>query len=79
MSNDIFEDFILTLESITVEKSDNFFDMMESLPEDQESLLRIREVVLSKKQELELDEDGLMLVLAYHLGKLHGGDNVKTQ
>ena len=78
MSNDIFEDFILTLESITVEKSDNFFDMMESLPEDQESLLRIREVVLSKKQELELDENGFMLVLAYHLGKLHGGDNVKT-
>ena len=78
MSNDIFEDFILTLESITVEKSDNFFDMMESLPEDQEFLLRIREVVLSKKQELELDEDGFMLVLAYHLGLLHGGNNVKT-
>ena len=78
MSNDIFEDFILTLESITVEKSDNFFDVMESLSEDQESLLRIREVVLSKKQELKLDEDGFMFVLAYHLGLLHGGNNVKT-
>ena len=78
MSNDIFEDFILTLESITVEKSDNFFDMMESLPEDQESILRIGAVILSKKEELDLDEDKLRLVLTYHLGLLHGGNNVKT-
>ena len=78
MSNDIFEDFILTLESITVEKSDNFFDMMESLPEDQESILRIGAVILSKKEELDLDEDELRLVLTYHLGLLHGGNNVKT-
>ena len=78
MSNDIFEDFILALESITVEESDNFFDMMESLPEDQESLLRIGAVVLSKKEELDLDEDELRLVLTYHLGLLHGGNNVKT-
>ena len=78
MSNDIFEDFILTLESITVEESDSFFDMMESLPEDQESLLRIGAIVLSKKEELDLDEDELRLVLTYHLGLLHGGNNVKT-
>ena len=78
MSNDIFEDFILALESITVEESDNFFDMMERLPEDQESLLRIGAVVLSKKEELDLDEDELRLVLTYHLGLLHGGNNVKT-
>lgn len=78
MSKDIFDDFILVLESITAEKSDNFFDMMESLPEDQESLLRIGAVVLSKKEELELDEDELRLVLTYYLGKLHGGNNVKT-
>ena len=78
MSNDIFEDFIIALESITVKESDNFFDMMESLPEDHESLLRIREFVLSKKEELGLDEDGFILVLAYHLGLLHGGNNVKT-
>lgn len=78
MSNDIFEDFIFALESITVEKSEHFFDMMESLPEDQESLLRIGAVVLSKKEELELDDDELRLVLTYYLGKLHGGNNVKT-
>ena len=78
MSNDIFEDFILVLESITVEKSEHFFDMMEGLPEDQESLLRFGAVVLSKKEELELDEDELRLVLTYHLGLLHGGNNVKT-
>ena len=78
MSNDIFEDFILALESATVEESDNFFNMMESLPEDQESLLRIGAVVLSKKEELDLDEDELGLVLTYQLGLLHGGNNVKT-
>lgn len=78
MSNVIFEDFIFALESINVEKSDNFFDMMESLPEDQESLLRLGAIVLSKKEELEIDEDELRLVLTYHLGLLHGGDNVKT-
>ena len=78
MSNDIFEDFILALESITVEESDNFFNMMESLPEDQESLLRIGAVVPSKKEELGLDEDELRLVLTYHLGLLHGDNNVKT-
>lgn len=78
MSKDIFDDFILVLESITVEKSEHFFDMMESLPEDQESLLRLGAIVLSKKEELELDEDELRLVLTYHLGLLHGGNNVKT-
>lgn len=78
MGNDIFEDFILVLESVTVEKSEHFFDMMESLPEDQESLLRLGAIVLSKKEELELDEDELILVLTYHLGLLHGGNNVKT-
>ena len=78
MSNDIFDDFILTLDNITIEKSDNFFEMMESLPEDQESLLRLGAVVISKKEELNLDEDELRLVLTYHLGLLHGGNNVKT-
>ena len=78
MTNNIFEDFISVMNNLTVSDADSFFDMMESLPEDQESIFRIRAVVLRKKQELELDEDGIMLVLAYHLGKLHGGNNVKT-
>ena len=78
MLNKISEDLALVLSNLTVNDVESYFDMMDSIPEDDAYVFKIYTLVKGKEEELGLDEEELKSVVIYHLGLLHGGNNVKT-
>lgn len=92
MSNKISEDLPLVLSNLTADDVENYFEMLDSIPEDDDYVFKIGNLVKGMEEEFGLDETGLKAVVIYHLGllhganrlstymleKLHGGNNVKT-
>lgn len=78
MSNKISEDLPLVLSNLTADDVESYFDMMDSIPEDDAYVFKIGTLVKGMEEEFGLDETGLKAVVIYHLGLLHGGNNVKT-
>lgn len=72
MSNKISEDLALVLSNLTSSDVESYFEMMDSLPEDDAYVFKIDTLVKRKEEELGLDETGLKAVVIYHLGLLHG-------
>ena len=78
MLNKISEDLPLVLSNLTADDVDNYFEMIDSIPEDDDYVLKIGTLVKGMEEEFGLDVTGLKAVVIYHLGLLHGGSNVKT-
>ena len=78
MSNKISEDLALVLSSLTDNDVESYFEMMDSIPEDDAYVFKIGTLVKGKEEELAVDEEELKSIVIYHLGLLHGGNNVKT-
>lgn len=78
MSNKISEDLVLVLSNLTANDVESYFDMMDSIPEDDAYIFKIGNLVKGMEEEFGLDETGLKAVVIYHLGLLHGGNNVET-
>ena len=78
MQNKISEDLFSVLSSLTANDVESYFDMVDSIPEDYAYGFKIGTIVKGKEEELGLDEACLKSIVIYHLGLLHGGNNVKT-
>lgn len=56
----------------------DFKSMIDSLPQDDSVANELGEAFSLKKKSLNMYDDEFNLLMIYLLGKLHGGNNVKT-
>ena len=78
MDNNIINDLSKIAETISEDTRKEFFEMVESIPTESDEMSHIEGILTSKREQLGLSDGGFSIFTFYLLGKLHGGNNVKT-
>ena len=78
MGNNIVNDILQVSEMVCEDSCKEFFEMIESIPLESEGLKNLDSVLTSKRKQLGLSNEDFNGFSMYLLGKLHGGNNVKT-
>ena len=78
MVNNIVNDILQVSEMVCEDSCKEFFEMIESIPLESGELENIDSLLTSKRKQLGLSNEDFNGFSMYLLGKLHGGNNVKT-
>lgn len=78
MGNNIVNDILQVSEMVCEDSCKEFFEMIESIPLESEGLKNLDSVLTRKRKQLGLSNEEFNSFSMYLLGKLHGGNNVKT-
>ena len=78
MGNNIVNDILQVSEMVCEDSCKEFFEMFESTPLERDGLKNLDSVLTSKRKKLGLSNEEFNGFSMYLLGKLHGGNNVKT-
>ena len=78
MENNIVNDILQVSEMVCEDSCKEFFEMIESIHLESEELENLDSLLTSKRKQLGLSNEEFNGFSMYLLGKLHGGNNVKT-
>lgn len=78
MGNNIIKDMSKVAEEINEETYKEFFEIIESIHTDNDETKNLEVLLARKGEQLGLSDEWLDGITFYLLGKLHGGNNVKT-
>ena len=78
MDSNIIADIAKVAETVSEETCKEFLEMIESIPTDSDDANRLEYLLTSKRKQLGLSDEEFKGFTFYLLGKLHGGNNVKT-
>ena len=78
MGNNVIADMAKVAEIISEGTCKEFVEMIESIPTESDEATHLEVLLASKRKQLGLSNDEFNGFTFYLLGKLHGGNNVKT-
>lgn len=74
----IVDDLKTVLNTVEEGVASDFKAMIDSFPKDDSTANELGEAFSLKQESLNMYDDEFNLLMIYHLGLLHGGNNVKT-